>query len=178
MDLRRVAPILFVALCLSLSALVLHRQIAAHPMPRAAAAPAEPPGLGGPLYPGQPVEPKTWHVATGPVRREAVATIGNQLAAIRTGNADWAWFYQSNDLHRNFPSAQAFVETITRGYPEFGHARFAAFGPVRVDTTGNHAAVTVTVRGENGHLARGYYRLIREGGGYKVASVDGGKAIN
>lgn len=49
MNLRRAAPLIFVALCLGLSALVLRRQIAAHPIPRTArrAAPDLRPGRIG-----------------------------------------------------------------------------------------------------------------------------------
>lgn len=70
-----------------------------------------------------------------------------------------------------------FVQSITRGYPEFGHARSATLGPVLMDATGDRAQVIVTVRGQNGRLARGYYRLIREEGGFKVAGVSGGQAL-
>lgn len=180
MNLRRAAPALFAALCLGLSGLVLRRQIAAHPVPRTAAAPGEPDGFKGfgdhGLSPG-PLPDKTWHVAAGPMRRAVLATVGDQLAAIRAGNAERAWSYQSRDLHRNFASAQQFEQMIQSGYPEFGHARSEAFGPVGMDPTGTRAAVTVTVRGENGRLARGYYQLIREDGGYKVAGVGDGRAI-
>jgi hypothetical protein len=178
MNLRRAAPVVFVALCLGLSALVLRRQIAAHPVSRTIAAPGEPAGREGPVDPGQPASLKGWHVAAAPARRAAQATVASQLAAIRAGNADGAWFYQSRSLRRNFPSAQAFVKMIARGYPEFGHAISEEFGPVWVNPAGDHAAVTVMVRGENGHLARGYYLLVREDGGYKVAAVGGGRTIN
>ena len=178
MNIRRAAPLLFVALCLGLSTLVLRRQIAAHPMPRSAASSVELPGQEEPDNPGQPVEPKTWHIATGSARRAALMTIGSQLAAIRAGDADGAWFYQSRGLHRNFPSAQDFVSSIKRGYPEFGDSKSASYGPVWMDPTGDHADVTVTVRGRNGRLARGYYQLVRENGNYRVASVAGGRAVN
>jgi len=178
MNLRRAVPLVFVAFCLGLSALVLRRQIAARPVPRTDAAPRQPSDQNEPTDPGRPVNPKTWHVAAGPARREALATIGDQLAAIRTGDADRAWSYQSRGLHRNFhSSARMFVQAITRGYPEFGHAQSAAFGPVWMDAAGGHADVVVTVRGRNGRLARGYYLLVREDGGYKVAGVAGGQAL-
>ena len=178
MNLRRVAPLVFAVLCLGLSVLVLHRQITAHPAPPVAASPTETPEQAEQFIPTQPIHPKTAHIATGAERRAATTAVGNQLAAIRTGNADAAWFYQSRALHNNFTSAQAFVETISRSYPEFGHSQSVAFGPVWMDPSGDHAAVIVTVRGQNGRLARGYYQLIREDGGYKVAGVAGGRAVN
>ena len=107
----------------------------------------------------------------------ALAAVTAQLAAIRAGDADRAWFYQSRGLHNNFGSAQQFEQMIQRGYPEFGHCRSAAFSPVQVDQTGDQAAVIVTVLGENGRRARGFYRLIREDGGYKIAGVGGGQTI-
>lgn len=168
MNLRRAAPVVFVALCLGLSALVLRRQIAARPMPRNSEAQADA---------GQPDDPKTWHVATGPARREVLDTVLGQLAAIRTGDADRAWFYQSRGLRRNFLSPKQFEEMIAARHPEFGHSRSAQCGPVWTDATGRQATVVVTALGENGRRARGYYRLIREEGGYKIAGVGGGQAI-
>lgn len=184
MNSRRAVPLIFVALCLGLSALVLHRQIAARPTPRTAAVPREPSDRADqadqeePGDPGQPASSKDWRLAAAPARRQVLKTVMAQLTAIRAGNADAAWFYQSRGLRRNFPSARAFVETIVRGYPEFGHARSATFGPVWVNPAGDHAAVTVRVRGENGRLARGDYLLVQEDGGYKVAGVGGGRASN
>jgi len=104
------------------------------------------------------------------------AAIGAQLAAIRAGDAGQAWFYQSRNLRRGFRSAQAFQSSISGRYPEFGHAASAYYGPVWSDPAGNHASVAVTVRGQNGKLAPAYYLLVREDGGYKVASVFGGRA--
>ncbi len=176
MNIRRAAPLVFAALCIGLSAFVLRGQFAAHPKPPDAP-PREFPGGERPTDRALPVDPKTWHVATGPARREALTTIGGQLAAIRAGNADQAWFYQSRGLHRNFHSPQDFVATIAGNFPEFGHAASVAYGPVWADPTESHADVVVTVRGQNGRLARGYYALIRQDGGYKTASVLGGRAI-
>lgn len=176
MNIRRAAPLLFAALCLSLSGLVLHRQITAHPAPQPTEWPPEPHGVPNNPDPARPVG-KTWHVAGGPARRAALTAITSQLAALRTGNAERAWFYQSRGLHRNFASAQQFTQMIQRGYPEFGHSRAAAFSPVLMDQTEDQAAVVVTVMGEDGRQARGFYQLIREDGGYKVAGVAGGAAI-
>lgn len=171
MNVRRAAPLLFAALCLSLSAFVLRGQIAAHPKPPPAPAPPFPMDAGGP--PG----PQAWRVATGAGRRAALATINDQLAAIRAGDADRAWFYQSRGLRRHFSSAQAFVAMLGAQYPEFGHAASASFGPVLTSPAGNLAGVPVTVRGRNGHLALAYYMLVKEDGVYKIAGVDGGRAL-
>jgi len=174
MNLRRAAPFVFAALCLGLSAFVLRGQIAARPIPR--------PDPDGPAQ-GQPFEPpmagdhpRGWHVAAGPTRRQVVAVIGDQLAAIRTGDADRAWSYQSRGLHRNFPSAQAFVAQISGSYPEFGHSASATYGPIWADKPETYAVVAVTVRGQNGRRAPAHYLLVREEGGYKVAGVVGGRA--
>ena len=175
---RQLLAVVFVALCLSLSGLLLHRQMAAHPAPLEAAThlPA------GFLYPGtesaaQFAAPKFLHTATGPVQKAVIHSITAQLAAIRAGDADKAIFYQSTGLRRNFPTPQAFVQSITIHYPEFGHSRSAQFGPMVMDTTADHAAVAVTVLGENGRWARGDYRMVKEEGVYKVAGVLGGNMI-
>jgi len=166
MSLRRAVPVVFVALCLGLSALVLRRQIATHPIPR---------DTGVRANADQAMDLKTWRGAAAPERRAVLKTVLDQLAAIRAGDADRAWFYQSRGLHRNFRSARAFESEIVNGYPEFGHAKSAKFGPVGVDPTGNHAAVAVTVQGENGRWARANYLLVREDGGYRVEGVAGGR---
>ena len=184
MPFRRVAPLLFVALCLGLSALVVRRQIAAHPAPRIVAAPEEPlepeelSGPGERPYPGQPVDPKTWHVLTGPERSRVLNAVLGQLAAFRTGDADKAMFYQSTGLRRKFRSPGEFERMIVAEYPEFGHSRAVQCGPVWADPTGRFAYVVVTVLGANGHKARGGYELVQEEVGYKVAGVAGGQAFN
>lgn len=175
MNIRRAAPFVFAALCLGLSAFVLRGQIAARPVPRPApdSAPSGPPDSFSPR-----THPPGFRVTSGRTRRDVVAVIGDQLAAIRAGDADRAWSYQSRGLHRNFPSAQAFVAQISGSYPEFGRSKSATYGPVWADQAGTYAEVAVTVRGQNGRLAPAHYLLIREDGGYKVAGVMGGRAVN
>ena len=195
MNFRRVAPVLFAALCLGLCAFILRGQIAARPIPRTAA--FEPHGSldngnygDGGNYgddnpadpakaapPSRPTVPPSWHVAQGPARKAALAIINAQLAAIRAGDGNQAWFYQSLGLRRNFASGQAFVAMVGAEYPEFGHAASASYGPLLTDAGGVRAGIRVTVRGRNGSLARAYYWLIKENGAYKVAGVEGGRAI-
>ena len=176
MNIRRIAPLVFAALCVGLSTFVLRGQIEAHPKPPPAPAPDDSSPAGGPTLSGLPVNPTVWHITVGPTRQAVVAAIGGQLSAIRAGDADRAWSYQSRSLRRNFYSAQDFTATISGKFPEFGHAEEAAFGPVWVDARADHADVIVTVLGQNGRLARGYYWLVREDGGYKVAAVEGGRS--
>ncbi len=178
MNVRRIAAFFFAALCVGLSVFVLRGQIAAHPKPPPAPTPQDTPGADGPILSGLPAGTTGWHVAPEPERQQAMAVIGSQLAAIRAGDADRAWSYQSRGLRRNFTSSRAFVAMIGTQYPEFGHAASAAFGPVLTNPDGNLAGVAVTVRGQNGKLAPAYYMLIKEDGGYKVAGVTGGQTIN
>jgi hypothetical protein len=162
---RMIVAVVFVALCLSLSGLLLRRQITAHP---------KPPKMD--ILSTKP-DPNVWHVATGAVTKAVTGSIQAQLTAIRTGDATKAIFYQSSGLRRHFATPQQFVQNITHYYPEFGHSRSAEFGPVWVDKTGNYAEVVVTSRGENGQRARGYYLMIQEDGIFRVAGVGGGAAI-
>ena len=167
MDKRRILlAVVFVALCLSLSGLLLRRQIAAHP---------KPPKMD--ILSTKP-DPNVWHVETGAVKKAVTGSIQAQLTAIRTGDANKAIFYQSSGLRRNFATPKQFVQSITRYYPEFGHSRSAEFGPVWVDKTGNYAEVVVTSRGENGQRARGYYMMVQEDGVFRVAGVGGGSVIH
>ena len=178
MNLRRAAPFVFAALCLGLSGFVLRGQIAAHPKPPSEAdglredfRPQLPPGL-----PRANDHPPGWRAAAEPTRAAVTAVIGDQLAAIRTGDADRAWSYQSRGLHRGSSSAQEFQSSIADNYPEFGHSQSVSYGPVWADPSGTHVGVAVTVRGLNGRSAPAYYLLIKEGDDYKVASVMGGRA--
>ncbi len=175
---RLAAPFVFAALCLGLSGFVLRGQIAAHPKP-----PPEPAGPLGDFRPRPPSglpragdHPLGWRAAAGPTRAAVTAVIGDQLAAIRAGDADRAWSYQSRGLRRNFRSAQAFRSSIADHYPEFGHSRSVSYGPVWANPSETRAGVAVTVRGQNGRSAPAYYLLVKEDGGYKVASVYGGRA--
>ena len=162
---RRAAPLVFAALCLGLSGLVLRRQIAAHPPPAPPPAPTPRPS------------PPPAHVAGGAARRAVLDTVLGQLAALRAGDADKALSYQSRGLRRNFGSAAQFTRMIVTHYPEFGRSRAADCGPVLTDPTGRYATVVVTVTGEDGRRARGYYQLLREDGVYRVAGVVGGQPL-
>lgn len=175
MNSRNLSILGFVALCLLLSGWVLRRQIAAHPRPQKADESQE---QIPPAFLGQPVDPLTWHVATGPERQPVLRSIQGQLAAFRANDSGQAMFYQSRGLRRNFQSAAAFTKIIRSRYPEFGHCRSAQFGPVWLDAAHQHADVTVTVQGEDGYLARGAYWLVRENGLYRVAGVEGGGRLS
>lgn len=177
MNLRRVTPLVFAALCLGLSALVLRRQVVAHPKPKPIADMRNPYTQMDAPPPGIPADPRTLHIEKGQVRSAVVDTVTRQLKAIRAGDADRAWFYQSQGLRRGFRSPKEFQSMISARYPEFGHAKRVACDSVWTDPSRNFAGVVVTVQGDNGRRARGLYLLIREGGGYKVAGVRGGGVI-
>jgi hypothetical protein len=162
---RMIVAVVFVALCIGLSGLLLRRQITAHP---------KPPRMD--ILSTKP-DPNIWHVETGAVKKAVTGSIQAQLVAIRAGDANKAIYYQSSGLRRHFATPQQFVQSITRNYPEFGHSRSAEFGPVWVDKTGNYAQLVVTSRGENGRRARGYYLMVREDGVFRVSGVEGGGVI-
>ncbi len=174
MNTRSLSALAFVALCLALGGLALHRQIAAHPLPPE----AEQEGERIPsAAQGQEVDKHTWHIATGAERRAVTDSIQSQLDGFRTGNATQAMKYQSEGLRHRFSSPQSFLQMIQSHYPEFGHCRTARFGPVWTDHSGQYANVIVTVRGEDGFLAQGDYLLVREAEGYRVAGVNGGGRV-
>ncbi len=178
MNSRSLLAAAFVAFCLLLGGLALHRQIAAHPM---APDTGQSNGVSGeeipPDFLGQPVNKKTWHIARGAQRQAVVSSIQAQLNAFRAGDAETAMRYQSRSLRRRFPDPEAFVQMVRSRYPEFGHCRAARFGPVWTDADGQHADVTVTARGENGFLAQGEYEMIRGREAYRVAGVQGGERV-
>ena len=174
---RSLSVIAFVALCLVLSALVLHRQIAAHPASPEIPQETEQADKPIPNFPGRAVDQRTWHIANGVGRSLVIASIQDQLNGLRGGDAQEAVKYQSRRLRRNFSSPEAFLQMIQTHYPEFGHCRAARYGPVWADPTGQYADVIVTVRGENDLLARGDYLMVREDGLYRVAGVSGGGRI-
>lgn len=174
MDKRRLLAAVFVVLCLSLSGLLMRRQFAAHPAQMVAK--AQIPALDVKKFAGTPAPTALPH-KIGAVEKAVIHSIKAQLAAIRTGDADKAMYYQSTGLRRNFASPQAFVQTIATHYPEFGHCRSADFSPVRIDPTGEHAVVVVTCLGEDGRRAQGYYIMVKENGVFRVAGVQGGNAL-
>ena len=177
MTTRSLLAALFVALCLALSGLVLHRQIAAHPAPDI----RQDAGSGGEQFPpdflGPDGDKLLWHTADRAESKPVLAAIQGQLDAFRAGNARQAMQYQSEGLRRNFPSPEAFLAMIRSHYPEFGQCRSAEFGPVLMDTARQHAYVLVIVEGKDGFQAQGYYFLLREGGVYRVAGVQGGERV-
>ena len=173
MPTRRFPALAFVLLCLALSGLVLRRQMAAHPRP-----PAPPePGASLPAFQGQWQTMPGWHAASGPTRQAVLASVLGQLDAFRRGDADRAMFYQSRGLRRNFASPQAFLDTIRRSYPAFGHCRSVSFGPVGADKTAQYAEVVVRVRGPDGRAAQGDYLMVLEDGRYRVRAVSGGGPV-
>ena len=175
---RSLSAVAFVALCLLLSGLVLHRQIAAHPLAPPVAANEMPPDEQiPPAFLGEPVDRRTWHVVGGAERRDVISSIQGQLDALRAGDAATVMRFQSRSLRERFPSPEAFVQMVQAHYPEFGHCRSARFGPVWTDTDGQHADVAVTVRGEDGLLAQGEYEMIRGRDAYRVAGVQGGGRV-
>ena len=188
MDTRRLLIVAFVALCLGLSGALLRRQLAAHPAPHEEREFQMSPEMVKRYHdaesasaladPGRPVDKHTWHLATGKARNAVLSVIAVQLKAFREGDAKTAMFYQTQAMQHRFDSAQAFQTMIVSQYPEFGHNRAADFGPVLIDPTGKYADVIVTVRGENGRRARGDYWMLREQGGYRAASVQGGHAFD
>ena len=177
MNSRHTAPLVFAALCLGLSVLVLRRQVVAHPKPKPVADVRNPYAQADAPPPGIPADPRTLHIEKGQVRRAVLDTVTSQLTAIRTGDADKAWSYQSQSLRRNFHSAKEFQSMISAQNPEFGHAKSVVCDSVWTDPARKYAGVVVTVQGDNGRRARTLYLLVWEGKGYKVASVRGGGVI-
>ena len=184
MTLRSVTPIVFTVLCLALSGLVLRRQMAAHPRPPeeriAEEHRSEMPRWRGyrqsqlpPELIGLPVDKRTWHIAREETRAAVVHCIQGQLDAFRAGDSVAAMSFMRHRKDRHFPP-QMFEDRIQEMAPEFGHARMAEYGPVWTDKGGRHADVFVNVVGENGRLAQGTYKLIRQDGVYRVAGLEGG----
>ena len=184
MKLRSVTPVVFTILCLALSGLVLRRQIAAHPRLTSERTSGEhrtampqwgnyPPNQYPLEWTGLPVDKRSWHIAEGARRVAAIDCIQGQLNAFRAGDSVAAISFMRRQKDRHFPP-QLFQDRIQEMAPEFGHSRSASYGPVWTDREGQHADVFVQVVGENGELARGTYKLIRQDGVYRVAGLRGG----
>ena len=173
MDSRRIAVAVFAALCLGLSGLVLHRQIAAHPAPSEAALRGGLDRRSDALEFGLPVDRNTWHLAAWPRRRQVLYTIQQQLSALRHSETDKVMFYQTRSSRSPNHAAAGSGRTIFHFYPEIGHARSVQFGALWMDSTEQYADVTMTARSESGRLVRGDYQLLLEDGIYRVASIQG-----
>jgi hypothetical protein len=161
---------LFVALCLTLSGLILGRQMVAHPAPppdSAADGRSTEGRDGGGGFRGR----REFHIADTATRWAVLGSIQGQLDALRRGDASRSASYQSREMRRRFTRPADFLGMINAQYPEFAHSRSASFGPVWEDAGQWHAGTLVTVIGRNGRQARGFYRMAREGGVYRVEGV-------
>lgn len=165
---RNVYTGLFVALCLTLNGLILGRQMAAHPAPPPDAADGRnAQGCGG----GRFWDRRQFHVADSSTRRAVLGSIHGELDALRRGDADRAVSYQSRELRREFTRPADFLSMVAARDPEFAHSKSASFSLVWADGDGDRAGVRVTVTGKDGHSAQHFYRMVREGGVYRVAGV-------
>ena len=185
MTLRSVTPVVFTILCLALSGLVLRRQISAHPRltsestleGRQIAIQRQGkyrPNQFPPGWIGLPVDKRSWHIVGGSKREAVIDCIQGQLDAFRAGDGVAASSFMRQRKGQHFPS-QLFQERIQEMAPEFGRSRSASYGPVWTDKEGQHADVFVKVVGEDGKLAGGTYKLVRQEGVYRVAGLrDGG----
>ena len=122
---------------------------------------------------GLPVDKGSWHIVEGAQRAEAIDCIQGQLDAFRVGDCVAAGSFMRQRKGRRFP-ARLFQDRIEEMAPEFGRSRSASYGPVWADKEGQHADVFVKVVGENGKLAQGTYKLVRQEAAYRVAGLGGG----
>lgn len=109
----------------------------------------------------------------GTKRGAAIGCIQGQLDAFRAGDGVAASSFMRQRKSKRFPS-RLFQDRIKEMAPEFGYSRSASYGPVWTDKEGQHADVFVKVVGEDGKLAQGTYKLIRQEGVYRVAGLSGG----
>jgi hypothetical protein len=112
--------------------------------------------------------------APAPIRKQVTAPIRAQLQAFAKGDYQAAMKYQSQNLRQFFPTVAQFRQMIITGYPEFAHYKSVKFEDVRADQKGEHAAVQVTLTGQDGVTINALYRMVREGIAYKVEGVMGG----
>lgn len=170
---RNIYTGLFVALCLTLSGLILGRQMVAHPAPPPNSAgesrgtEGREGGGGGDHFSDR----RGRHVADAATRNAVLGPIRGQLDALRRGDAARSVSYQSQGMRRQFTRPADFLNMVDAYYPEFAHSKSASFGPVWTDADKRDAGVQVTVVGENGHQASGRYWMVREGGVYRVKGV-------
>ncbi|WP_417668525.1 DUF4864 domain-containing protein [Roseibium sp.] len=76
--------------------------------------------------------------------------IKNQMSAFRTGNAEMAFSFASNDLKRRFQSPSVFMEMVKQGYQPVYRPQSVTFGALRDTKTGPVQEVYVTgPKGEN-----------------------------
>ncbi|MGI4789394.1 MAG: DUF4864 domain-containing protein [Janthinobacterium lividum] len=162
---RPIAAAFFAAFCLLLCGMVLHRQIAAHPLLQRFDDHHQEESQASEM------NPHDWQTANPAVAQQARNTIQGQLTALNDGDGLKAMSYQSRFMRRSFVSPEQFESMIVHQYPEFGHCRQAHYGLIRTDKTSHHVRADVIVEGENGHRARGEYLLVREGAEFKIIGV-------
>ena len=118
--------------------------------------------------------PMVWKAATPAQRSEAAKSIRAQLDAFRADNWDKAITYQSSSLKRGFPSTNAFRQMMESSYPQFADSKTVEFGTARA--MGPLVEIRVVLTGKDGVLVGALYRMVKEGGIYRVEGVSGGLA--
>jgi hypothetical protein len=101
------------------------------------------------------------------VRKEVIAAIEGQLAAVRAGDVRKAYGYAAAELRAQNPLPK-FVDIVRTGYPEIWASTRAECGLVRDD--GTLAKLPVHVFGREGSATYDY-TLVRERGGWRIRDV-------
>lgn len=101
------------------------------------------------------------------VKKEIVAAIEGQLAALRKGDPKKAYSYAAAEL-RAQKSLPVFTAIVKENYPEIWANVRAEFGIVRDD--GTRAAVTVQVYSKTADAAYDF-TLVKEAAGWRIHGV-------
>ncbi|HUR57539.1 MAG TPA: DUF4864 domain-containing protein [Opitutaceae bacterium] len=101
------------------------------------------------------------------VRKEVIAVIEAQLAALRAGDATRAYNLAAAPLRAQTP-LRAFVAIVQTNYPEIWTSTRAEYGIVRDD--GTRATVLVHVYSKDGDAPFDYV-LLKERAGWRIGSV-------
>lgn len=164
MKARPIAATLFVACCLLLCGLILHRQIAAHPLPPAPAAIA----FGSTGDRQEYGAEQGWRPASVSNATQVCAAVKAQLTALRDRDASNVMAHQTRRLNQRFGSSGDFLRIIQVRRPELTDWKHLEFGPVWTDSAGQYARATVWLQGRASDRTQAMFLLVREGGRLKI----------
>ena len=106
-------------------------------------------------------------LSSAAVRKDVIAVIDAQLAALRAGDVEKAYGYATAALRTQTP-LPAFTAIVQTNYPELWTNTAAEYGLVRDD--GRHAILVVEVSSRSGSAVYEYV-LLKERRGWRIGSI-------
>lgn len=119
----------------------------------------------------RPLDANGFRKASDSERKAASTVIETQLKAFQNDDYATAEKYQASGLKENFASRDTFRKMMKEHYPQFANYKSVTFGDARADEKGEVIEIQATVTGKDKVVIKAVYVMVKEEGGYRVASV-------